>query len=72
MFNPVTQSKKFDPQGDYLVRWLPELSALAPAQRHEPWNDSGVLDRTGYPPPMVDLGESRQDALKAYQDLRES
>ncbi|MEO7008911.1 MAG: deoxyribodipyrimidine photo-lyase, partial [Caldimonas sp.] len=72
VFNPVTQSKKFDPQGEYLARWLPELSELASAQRHEPWKDPGVLDRTRYPPPMVDLGQSRQAALKAYQDLRES
>ncbi len=66
VFNPVTQSKKFDPEGHYLRRWLPELAEAARAMLHEPWKDPGLLRRSGYPAPMVDLGASRQQALDAY------
>ncbi|WP_028279122.1 deoxyribodipyrimidine photo-lyase [Arthrobacter sp. H5] len=64
IFNPVTQSKKFDDDGAYLCRWVPELRGAA--NIHEPWK-TGVK---GYPEPLVDLKESRERALSAYQDLR--
>ncbi len=64
IFNPVTQSRKFDPDAEYLLRFVPELrSANFP---HEPWKESVE----GYPAPIVDLQESRQRALSAYQKLR--
>ncbi|QOW19754.1 deoxyribodipyrimidine photo-lyase [Lysobacter ciconiae] len=66
VFNPVTQSKKFDPDGSYLRRWLPELADAAASVVHEPWKDAGLLRRSGYPAPMVDLTASRQKALDAY------
>ena len=53
----------------YLRRWLPELADAPPALLHEPWKDAGLLRRSGYPAPMVDLGQSRQQALDAYQAL---
>jgi deoxyribodipyrimidine photo-lyase len=62
VFNPVLQAQKFDPRGDYIARWVPELATLAPAQRHAPW--TGTLPR-GYPKPIVDLAQSRQAALDA-------
>ncbi|WP_426700370.1 cryptochrome/photolyase family protein [Rhodanobacter sp. Col0626] len=67
VFNPVTQSKKFDPDGIYLRRWLPELADASTALLHEPWKDPALLKRSGYPAPMVDLAASRQDALVAYR-----
>ncbi|RCS30464.1 deoxyribodipyrimidine photo-lyase [Rhodanobacter denitrificans] len=67
VFNPVTQAKKFDPDGIYLRRWLPELADAATALLHEPWKDPALLMRSGYPAPMVDLAVSRQDALDAYK-----
>jgi deoxyribodipyrimidine photo-lyase len=67
VFNPVTQSKKFDPDGAYLQRWLPELADASLALLHEPWKDASLLSRSGYPAPMVDLATSRQNALAAYQ-----
>jgi deoxyribodipyrimidine photo-lyase len=70
VFNPVTQGQKFDPKGVYLRRWLPELADAPDASVHEPWKDPALLKRSGYPAPMVDLGESRQAALMAYQALR--
>jgi len=63
VFNPVTQAKKFDPDGTYLRRWLPELAGVPLAQLHEPWKDPSLLRRSGYPPPIVDLATSRQEAL---------
>ena len=69
VFNPVTQSKKFDPDGQYLRRWLPELADAPLALLHEPWRDADLLKRSGYPAPMVDLGQSRQLALDAYGAL---
>ena len=67
VFNPVTQSKKFDPDGAYLRRWLPELADAPTTLLHEPWKDPTLLSRSSYPAPMVDLATSRQDALAAYK-----
>ncbi|WP_027485566.1 deoxyribodipyrimidine photo-lyase [Rhodanobacter sp. OR87] len=69
VFNPVTQAKKFDPDGIYLRRWLPELAEAPLGLLHEPWRDAGLLRRSGYPAPMVELGRSRQQALDAYAAL---
>ncbi|MGN2243290.1 cryptochrome/photolyase family protein [Frateuria sp. GZRR33] len=71
VFNPVTQAQRFDPEGEYLARWLPELAGAPPALRHEPWKDPALLRRSGYPAPMVDLGQSRQRALDAYQRVKD-
>lgn len=70
VFNPVTQAKKFDPDGVYLRRWLPELAGAPLDLLHEPWKDGSLLTRSGYPAPMVDLAASRQEALTAYQSGR--
>lgn len=70
IFNPVTQAQKFDAKGVYLRRWLPELRDVPDALLHEPWKDGALLKRSGYPSPMIDLGESRQAALGAYQASR--
>jgi deoxyribodipyrimidine photo-lyase len=70
VFNPVTQAQKFDPQGVYLRRWLPELAEASNAVLQEPWKDPAWLKRSGYPAPIVDLGGSRAQALAAYQAAR--
>jgi deoxyribodipyrimidine photo-lyase len=58
IFNPVTQSERFDPGGDYLVRWLPELAHVDVRLRHDVRN------------PVVDLRSSREAALAAFAQLR--
>ncbi|MUK02749.1 deoxyribodipyrimidine photo-lyase [Vibrio cholerae] len=63
IFNPVLQSKKFDPQGAYLVRFVPELADAENV--HEPWKGAAP----NYPAPVVDLKESRTRALSAYKAL---
>lgn len=66
VFNPVSQSQKFDPNGDYIRRWVPELAHLDAKTIHEPY----VKDLTrnlNYPKPIVDLKMSRVRAIEAFQ-----
>ncbi|MDQ0825086.1 deoxyribodipyrimidine photo-lyase [Arthrobacter sp. B2I5] len=67
IFNPVTQSKKFDAGGRFLREFVPELADLDNKSIHEPWK-TGVPD---YPEPLVELPESRERALAAYQQLKD-
>ena len=76
VFNPVAQSRKFDPEGDYLRRWLPELRRLPNRHIHAPWeagnaalSSAGVVLDENYPAPLVDLGHSRERALAAWRWL---
>ena len=69
IFNPVSQSEKFDAQARYIKRWLPELQQLPPPLVFAPWQRPELLRHAApdYPSaPMVDLGESRTAALAAY------
>ena len=69
VFNPITQGKKFDPDGDYVRRWVPELRDLPARYVHEPWlSPDGVP--AGYPQPVVDHAHERQVALQRYEDVR--
>ena len=77
IFNPVSQGEKFDPEGSYVRRWVPELARLPDAWIHQPWQAppaalaaAGVeLGRT-YPRPIVSHLVSREVALEAYQTIR--
>ncbi len=66
IFNPVTQGKKFDPAGDYIRRWVPELSALRDREIHEPWRRAAGAP-SGYPPPIVEHAHERLEALSRYK-----
>ena len=77
IFNPVTQSRKFDPEGGYLRRWLPELAKLPTAAIHAPWEaDPGTLATAGvhlgetYPRPIVDHAAARARALAALKTIK--
>jgi deoxyribodipyrimidine photo-lyase len=63
VFNPVTQGEKFDPDGDYVRRWVPELAHLPGRKVHQPWRVEGG-HRGGYPEPVVDHAEERAEALR--------
>lgn len=67
IFNPVLQGEKFDPEGRYVRAYLPELAALPAKRLHAPWKTGGA---PGYPDPIVDLGETRARALRAFSRLR--
>ncbi|GAA2166658.1 deoxyribodipyrimidine photo-lyase [Humibacillus xanthopallidus] len=69
VFNPVTQGKKFDPAGDYVRRWVPELSHLTGAEVHEPWKQPNGYDN-GYARPVVDHDEERKETLARYESAR--
>jgi len=77
VFNPVTQSRKFDPTGDYVRRWIPELAQLPDKYLHAPWElspielaEHGVTLGKTYPHPMVDHSEARKTALAIYDELK--
>lgn len=72
IFNPVLQGEKFDAEGTYVRRWIPELAALEPEYVHAPWRaPESALARAGvtlgqnYPAPIVDHGFARERAMKA-------
>ena len=77
LFNPVTQSEKFDGRGDYIRRWVPELAGLPARAIHAPWRaGAGALAAAGvrlgadYPMPVVDLEQARQRSLARYSVVR--
>jgi len=76
VFNPVTQGQRFDPDGAYVRRYVPEISALPDKFLHCPWEaPHQVLEYTKialgkiYPKPIVDLKQSRERALEAFKTL---
>jgi deoxyribodipyrimidine photo-lyase len=68
VFNPVTQGRTFDPDGDYIRRWVPELRGLSGRAIHEPWTCERLP--AGYPERVVDHAAERQDSLDRYQRAR--
>jgi deoxyribodipyrimidine photo-lyase len=77
IFNPVIQGEKFDPDGKYVRKWVPELAGLPDAKLHQPWTASAsVLKSAGvelgatYPAPIVDHKAARERALAAYETIK--
>jgi deoxyribodipyrimidine photo-lyase len=58
VFNPTAQAKRFDPDGEYVRRWVPELAELPGPAIHEPWKANGGLAPLDYPEPIVDHAEA--------------
>lgn len=69
VFNPVTQSERFDPKGEFIREWVPELAKLDNKRIHDP-SKGGVIPG-GYPRPIVDLKESRKEAIANFQALKD-
>jgi deoxyribodipyrimidine photo-lyase len=69
VFNPVTQGRKFDPSGDYVRRYVPELRAVEGPAVHEPWDLPDGLP-AGYPERIVDHAAARAEALARYEQVR--
>jgi len=70
VLNPVTQAKRFDPDGQYVRRWVPELAELDVPEIFEPWKARGGPP-SGYPDPIVDHATERRAALELYASARE-
>jgi deoxyribodipyrimidine photo-lyase len=77
IFNPVLQGAKFDANGDYVRRWVPELAALPASDIHAPWQapplalaEAGVILGNTYPYPIVDHAKARARALGAFATIR--
>jgi deoxyribodipyrimidine photo-lyase len=76
IFNPVLQGEKFDKQGEYTRKYVPELASLPDKYLFKPWEapqsvltDAGLLLGKHYPKPIVDIKESREQALHNYKLL---
>lgn len=73
IFNPVLQSKKFDPNGVYIRRWVPELASITKDAIHAPWeakHAESIYKETRYPRPIVNHNEARSKALEYYNQLK--
>ena len=77
VFNPVLQGEKFDPDGAYVRRWVPELAQLPNKFIHQPWEaatlelaSAGITLGKTYPHPIIDHRKGRERALKAYEKVR--
>ncbi|MFW5472971.1 cryptochrome/photolyase family protein [Knoellia sp. CPCC 206450] len=66
VFNPVTQGEKFDPDGVYVRRWVPELAHLEGKAAHQPWEHEDGYEQ-GYPERIVDHAEERREALRRLE-----
>ncbi|HEY3292623.1 MAG TPA: deoxyribodipyrimidine photo-lyase [Candidatus Nanopelagicaceae bacterium] len=66
IFNPIEQGRRFDPQGDYIRRFVPELAHLSSTQIHEPW----LHAHEGYPEPIVNHAAERMESLERLQQLK--
>lgn len=71
IFNPVTQGFKFDPSGDYIRKYIPELRHIEGAAVHEPWLQPDGLAH-GYPSRCVDHAVERDESLRRYQMIKQS
>lgn len=76
IFNPVLQGEKFDPSGEYVKHWIPELTPVPNKWIHKPWeapgNVSGIVLGVDYPHPIVEHTVARQAALSGYQQVSQS
>ncbi len=77
IFHPVLQSKKYDPEGHYIRRYVPELSRVPAEKIHEPWTLSGEEQRASrcrigidYPAPILDHAAEREEALRMFEAVR--
>jgi len=73
VFNPTSQGEKFDPHGDYIRRWLPELAGLPDKWIHRPSEaPANFFEESKYPRPIVNHSAARLSALAAYAACRRS
>lgn len=70
IFNPILQSKRFDPQGDFIRQYCPEISHLGPEAIHEPWKNVDLFCQTPkYPKPIVTLNYAKEKVMSSFKNL---
>ena len=79
IFNPVTQAQKFDPDGAYIRKWIPEIATLPEKYLYQPWaapaqtlEQHGIRLGEDYPEPLVDLKATRERALERYKSVKKA
>ncbi len=70
IFNPVSQGEKFDPEGKFVRRWVPELAALPDKWIHQPWEAPSPASKTTYPPRIVIHSEQRVKCLAMFKAVK--
>lgn len=77
VFNPTLQGERFDPEGTYVRRWIPEIARLPTRYIHQPWAApraalaaAGIILGKTYPEPIVDHAAARERALRAFHSLQ--
>ena len=77
IFNPILQGEKFDKEGSYVKKWVPELSKVSPKFVHKPWEMEEKYQKAidtiigkDYPKPIVIHEHARAEALKAFQSIK--
>lgn len=77
IFNPTLQGQKFDPHGDYVKKWIPELSSLPEKYIHEPWKAPDSIQQASdfklgatYPLPVIEHKQARERALERYAQIK--
>jgi deoxyribodipyrimidine photo-lyase len=78
VFNPTSQGEDYDPDGEYIRKWVPELEDVPDEHIHEPWKmnklqqqDCGVIIGEDYPEPIVDHDKKRKEAIERFEELED-
>jgi deoxyribodipyrimidine photo-lyase len=69
VFNPILQGYKFDPEGNYVRKYIPELRHISGKEVHEPWLLVDGL-ANGYPEPMLDHSVERDESLARLKEIK--
>jgi deoxyribodipyrimidine photo-lyase len=72
IFNPISQGEKFDPQGEFVRRWLPELAAVPDDLIHQPWENPLLLSKSKYPGRIANHDEQRKKCLAMFKAVKGS
>ena len=70
IFNPSAQGKRFDPRGDFVRAWVPELCGTSNNEIHDPWSNPLLAAKSGYAQPIVDHGVQRKRCLAMFQAVK--
>jgi deoxyribodipyrimidine photo-lyase len=79
IFNPIIQGEKFDAKGEYVRKWVPELSGLPDRFLHKPWEcpaallaSAGIRLGKTYPLPLIEHARARENAMQAFESLKKA